>query len=115
MRSLQEIVAELNHEIGQAEAIVGVIAVGFKSNTEMVSSEEGLEKLTRLVKAGGQPMGIILAIKDKVTKTLVVRSRKLREWKDDSWVDEYLEKLGKSMEAQFAQMGAQKLPPPENN
>jgi hypothetical protein len=91
VRTAIDLIQELNRE-SQA-AVHCVLVVGFQSTTLFVcaSDDNPLQNLNSMIQQGGEPVGFIRVIGEP--GTLILESRPLHEYADDSSIAEYLSSL----------------------
>ena len=93
MRTTVDLICELNTEAARYGTVM--LVVGFEKHSEFVWSGEDkqLEKLNRLVEKGGEPVGLIAAIKNEYGQVTRMMGRPLTEYQDERWVADYLKQL----------------------
>ena len=91
MRHVRELIQELEAEAGRFTRVG--IAVGFDDSTKFVWSGEldNLQTLKRLVEYGGEPVALVGFVVAGREATLYCRP--LAEYKDEQWVQDYLDGL----------------------
>ena len=105
MRSPGDLIAELNREARKFDVLS--IAVGFAQHTRFVfpQTEDPQGQLDRLVQAGGKPIGLVGLVKT-APGSLTLVHRPFAEYRDQPWVQGYLESLAEALTQAAVQSGA---------
>jgi len=89
--------ADLIHELRSETSKFNVLqlVVGFETSSEFVNADdpEALDKLDRLVSAGGEPIGMI-GLKMRPGR-FYLYSRVLSEYRDEQWADDFLRAIAR--------------------
>ena len=89
-RTTEDLIEELKMESKKFNLLA--LLVGFEKRTDFVfaSDRDGLTKLNDLVKAGGEPVGLLGFTLDRDSNVGTVRARRLQEYQDEEWAAKYL-------------------------
>jgi len=96
-RSLSDLIEETLSERADKDFLTLSIVVGFKKTTKFVEvgndSASMLSELTEMVKAGGEPLGLIGAVQHKEQRSTSIYYRVFQEYSGEEWIEPYFDEL----------------------